>query len=367
MTIAFHKFEDAEKVPQNVHKLIELLNRPLPDIQEFASLPVMSSSSIAMRQLQRIAPSWNCKESPADSDKKVLSVAGTILMTSASLEKITSPNFPFGPRKTIHQWYTLIRFLILCSYEEADTDADLSVIYPLGFQEEKGDVRMLASFCADKSLLSACIDILDHPEPELDRADSDSEGHEDEQIDETESKNEDLISEKDAGGEKEEEEEEDDNDTKDSSFDWDTLDRPGLFGTLPQYDIYSAKFFFGLESESEDDEPPKYPFAHLPSYSHILSASVAYQRRSWGIDLPVIGFQISKNGRVVQTHIAWIDPSDVQTTPTVHILRPNPDDCESLSENSASQGHFTANPVHDFVCKYHEKGGKIVQTFVTNF
>jgi len=39
-----------------------------------------------------------------------------------------------------------------------------------------------------------------------------------------------------------------------------------------------------------------------------LMVSVLYQRRVWGIDLPVIGITLSKTGTIVQVLMGWLEP-----------------------------------------------------------
>lgn len=97
--------------------------------------------------------------------------------------------------------------------------------------------------------------------------------------------------------------------------------------------LNEAELFFGLDVVDEH-EPPEEPWMDLPLEAHIraerrtwpsvlfpvlciapedsiipLVASSVYHRWVWGIDLPIVAFEISKYGSIVRVHIGWADSS----------------------------------------------------------
>ena len=98
-----------------------------------------------------------------------------------------------------------------------------------------------------------------------------------------------------------------------------------------------AELFFGLDAIDEH-EPPEGTWLDLPNWSHILAgchsgpvvlfpvlcvaseteivplmASAAYHRHAWGVDLPIVGLEMSASSCSARVHISWVDPLfDVQ-------------------------------------------------------
>lgn len=83
---------------------------------------------------------------------------------------------------------------------------------------------------------------------------------------------------------------------EDESSDEPWLDLPLEAHILAERRTWPSVLFPVLCAASEDDIVP-------------LVASSAYQRWTWGIDLPIVGLEISNHGSIARVYIGWVDPS----------------------------------------------------------
>ncbi|TFY81689.1 hypothetical protein EWM64_g2320 [Hericium alpestre] len=91
-----------------------------------------------------------------------------------------------------------------------------------------------------------------------------------------------------------------------------------------------------------------FPVICVADSSNIVAhiASVAYQRRVWGIELPVVGLEVSPVGSGVRVHIGWLDSSSNDgRLPVVHTIKPAGIVLGLTAHAAAAQGVFDlANP-----------------------
>ncbi|KAJ3556116.1 hypothetical protein NM688_g2200 [Phlebia brevispora] len=362
MSVTFHTFQDASNLPSNVDNVVQLLQRPLPNTQKIASLPCITP--IAAKQLQRI-PVRPLDESLMN--EKLLDVANLVLMASAGIEELVERGDGCGSRPTKSLWYTLLRSIARCCHPDAEVSGDVSFIYPQGFEGEQGVASMLVTFSAGESLIASNLKVedsvvsCDTTSTHLPGAvqcinlttDCDSppeSGVEDETF------TNDSV---DDGAQ-------DDYQSIDSSYD--ELEDHPIFTAEPDFwepEYDEAELFFGLDHVDEH-EPSEAAWLDLPLCAHIfasrrawpvvafpilsvaeaeeivpLLSTVLYQRATWGIDIPAVGFEMSDFSSIVRVHVGWLGSSSgVDQLPSIHILRPDEEVCKRLPDSLSCAGLF---------------------------
>ncbi|KAL4246725.1 hypothetical protein ABKN59_008445 [Abortiporus biennis] len=332
MTTELHSFCHGTEWPESVQMLVGLLGRPLPRTEDLMSLSSMSPLSHS--QLEQISAE---SHSISLDESKLSSVANTVLLTSAAIKE--SMDRRIGPSHTIHHWFTLIKIIAHVTYRGAEVIGDVPIVYPSGFHIERGVASMLVTLPGSESLLSEILRYYSEPE------ETPNDGHatltRDELMPHSGKSCSDMND--------DDSMEDDDVDDSEENLSETSEERDHRFLTaMPDFPkpVDIDRLFFDLGTP-EEHEPQASPFLEFPLSAHILSgrcawpnlpfpvlcltsdniipllASVAYQRRTWGIELPAVGFQLSETGSLVHTYIAWIDPlSDFKCRPTVHLLCP---------------------------------------------
>ena len=217
-------------------------------------------------------------------------------------------------------------------------------VYPRGFGGEEGVAEMLMTFAADKAMVGLNLKPEHSEQTDIDNTSSACAYdlcafvQDDRSIPESgvgESSNEDENS-----GDEDDWEYDEEYDYTEESYD-EARDHPIYSAEpAPLAGIRApdeAEIFFGLDTIDEY-EPPEETWLDLPHWSHILAgfhsgpvvlfpvlcvaseteivplmASAAYQRHAWGVDLPVVGLDISASSCSARVYISWVDPlSDVQ-------------------------------------------------------
>ncbi|KAJ3554603.1 hypothetical protein NM688_g3020 [Phlebia brevispora] len=359
--------DDASKLPSNVDNVMQLLQRPLPNTQKIASLPCITP--IAAKQLQRI-PVRPLDESLMN--EKLLDVANLVLMASAGIEELVKRGDGCGSRPTKSLWYTLLRSIARCCHQDAEVSGDVPFIYPQGFEGEQGVASMLVTFSAGESLIASNLKAEDSVFP-CDTTSMHLPGAV-QCINLTancDSPPESGVEDETCTNDSEDDGAEDDYQSMDSSYD--ELDDHPIFTAEPDFwepEYDEAELFFGLDHVDEH-EPSEAAWLDLPLCAHILASrrawpvvtfpilsvakaeeivpllsTVLYQRATWGIDIPAIGFEISDFSSIVRVHVGWLGSSSgVDQLPSIHILRPDEEVSKRLPDSLSCAGLFDlSNP-----------------------
>ena len=202
---------------------------------------------------------------------------------------------------------------------------EVPCIYPKGFQHGRGTAAALLIFSADDSLLAANVSgqkqyIAEGACPPCGQV---SHGSCDETSRQSSSDGWSCTDDVDVSGDV-------DDQTLDS--DYDSVENHPIYTAnddiwIPEYD--EADLLFGFD-EVDEHEPPKRPWLDLPPSAHIraernswsavsfpilcvdfeetiipLMSSAIYQRRTWDMDLPVVGLQISQSSSLARVHVGW--------------------------------------------------------------
>ncbi|KAJ3554947.1 hypothetical protein NM688_g2843 [Phlebia brevispora] len=368
MPVTFHSFQDASNLPSNVDTVIHLLRGPLLDVERIASLPCLTP--IASEQLQHILVRPRAE---GVMNEKLLNVANLVLMMSAGIKELTHRGDERGLRPTKPLWYTLLRTIARCCYTDAEIIGEASFVYPKGFRGEQGVASMLVTFPAEASLVASNLDTQDKdllsdipPTCSPDAA---------QRLDPIacySSPTESGVGDESSTDDSDEDEDyENDHHTEDSSYDED--ENHPIFSAVPnpwRPKPDEAELFFGLDHVDEY-EPSEEKWLDLPLDAHVLAgrrawpfvsfpivciaeaeeivpllSSAVCQRATWGIDVPVIGFEMSKFDSIVHVYIGWFDSYEgTEHMPSIHILRQDEEASKHLPSLLSCPGFFDlSNP-----------------------
>ncbi|KAJ3477912.1 hypothetical protein NLI96_g10140 [Meripilus lineatus] len=347
MNITSHSFEDLSptSLPPQVSRLVDVLQAPLPKWLDFEKL----TSWCKERRVHELNEFCDAHMDDEVYGRLMVPLRDVISL-ALRIEAVSSD--PFSPCQTRHLWSSLIAQLGFLSNPHVETLSILSdqpFAQPKGFSSDEGTASMLISFQAERAKLDGALnpkelsDPFDHPQWKRD-----SEG------DDTETK------ESVGGGSEEVESQEEDTETKaseeaegeeqESAMNvsqalWPNGVDDFYYPRIPEYD--EADIFFGIDRESAST-PPLVDWLDLLSHTHILSsshvwpvaifpvfsvadstniiplvASIACQRTVWGLQLPVVAFEISNVDRVGHIHIGWAEQNETHTVPSIHVIRPS--------------------------------------------
>ncbi|KAJ3484977.1 hypothetical protein NLI96_g5273 [Meripilus lineatus] len=348
MNITFHSFEDLSPttLPPQVSKLVDVLQAPLPKWLDFEKL----TSWCKERRVHELNEFCDAHMND-DVYGRLMVPLRDVIYLALRIEAVSSD--PFSPRQTRHLWSSLIAqlgFLLNPHVETLSILSDQPFAQPKGFSSDEGTASMLISFQAERAMLNRALnpkelsDPFDHPQWKRDSEGEDTEAKESEGEESEE-------------GDSEEESEEEDTETKESEEEESAMNvsqalwRNGVddfyYPRVPEYDEFEADIFFGIDRKSAST-PPLVDWLDLPSYTHILSgshvwpiaifpifsvadstniiplvASIACQRTVWGLQLPVVAFEISNVDRVGHIHIGWAEQNETHAVPSIHVIRPS--------------------------------------------
>ncbi|KAF7790824.1 hypothetical protein EIP86_001781 [Pleurotus ostreatoroseus] len=365
MPVTFHTLEDVSTAPEGVKKLVANLQRPLCGKQKLESLPSMTP--LALAQLQRVQDQASDIGPAADTFDTISSVANLVLTTSATIEQLSRGGNGLEARSMVPHWYTLLRTIARASHPDVQITGYTPFIYPRGFGGE-GIAEMLMSFAADKVMVGLNLEPEHSEHSDIDVTSSACAEDLCPLVEDHESISESGVDEGSYMDDDEEAMAYEEDDYSEDSYD-EARDHPMFSAECgPLFDIRvpdEAELFFGLDAIDEH-EPPEETWLDLPHWSHILAgrhsgsvvlfpvlcvapeteivplmASAAYQRHAWGVDLPIVGLEISASSCSARVYISWVDPlSDVQHMPTVHIMHPMPDAATRTSDVLTLPGSF---------------------------
>ncbi|KAI0683971.1 hypothetical protein BC835DRAFT_1310776 [Cytidiella melzeri] len=284
-----HDIKEVQNVPKNVESILRRLAQPPPAFEDHDPL------------------SKECEE-------RLHRVSKTIEGISASFSELVRIKDDLGPRSTTALWHTLFRAIGRACDEEsvAISDPSLSgevdVALPVGSLPMECTASMLVSYVV-KDHIAALLPGPNHSSRISDTSSTYSDELEDEDDTSTESEA--------------------------DPFNWLTIARSRPWGLEPFANVSTS-------TPSASSQPP----CSLPRDCHILAgigpwpnlvlpvfcvtdpesiipvlSSVAYQRRIWNIDVPVIGIEVSKYGYVARVHVAWLDPPAHDGSDIMHVVR----------------------------------------------
>ncbi|TFY82018.1 hypothetical protein EWM64_g1999 [Hericium alpestre] len=424
MPVLLHDFpEDTEDIPQSVRELSQLIYRPLP-----ASLGRVEAStlcSIAQAQLKTASLQQYNVDGGNEDREPLHGVLNLVLMTSAAMAACVQIAMNGGERRRMDLFtFPLFRTLARVCHEECFVNGSVPFIWPKDFSDEHGVATMLISFGADKSVLrlqeaqectqsaasddATVVEDADDATSECpsknnqraqchraanddddddddvnfegettrddDTDDATEQNTEDEDVSQPDSEDTETDDDSDSEGDSED-------DTSEESFQW--YANAGRQLCNPKYLQQIRDRLAGRVPQEEE------PWLDLPLYTQIFTgqrawphiyfpvicvadssnivahvASVAYQRRVWGIELPVVGLEVCSIGSGVRAYIGWLDPLDddgilvnvsVHLTkarrsqriqPTVHIIKPAVDVRGLTSQAAAAHGVFDLSHAH---------------------
>ncbi|GBE87639.1 hypothetical protein SCP_1103160 [Sparassis crispa] len=313
----FHDITNPSDWPHKVQEVVHLLSQPLPNYISTGPWPFVSPlASYLLNELSQDAPRQRAfqheGQSVTDSVSRLNKVFDLVLSTVAALRELESLEDCGPARPTVPLWSLFFKGVgIACSPESCYMDEVSFVLPQLSPRSSQvvfdGIATLLISHIVDESQFvrsrsssdAMDVDAFSEPEDDQDGADASS-SHNSERIsiDGTHS-------------------------TADSEGDYaddqDSTDETSQQPSGPSIDVpFDAHVLRGSGRRL---------FAVLPVICvadsdniGALVTSVAYQRRVWDIDEPVVGFEVSKTGAVARILLGWVGAEvDGDFLPAVNI------------------------------------------------
>ncbi|GBE90005.1 hypothetical protein SCP_1800270 [Sparassis crispa] len=309
----FHDIANSSDWPPRVQEVVHLLTQPLPDYISTGPWPFVSPlASYLLNELGENSPRQRELQHEGQSVSRVNKVFDLVLSTVAALRELESLEDCGRARPTVPLWSLFFKVIgIACSPECCYMD-EVSFILPrLSPRSSQvildGTATLLISHIVDESqFVHSCsssdamdVDASSEPEDDQDGADaSSSHNSERTSIDGTHST---AYSEGDYT---------DDQDSTDETSE--QLSGPAIDVPFDAHVLRgSGRRLFAV-----------LPVICVADSDNIgaLVTSVAYQRRVWDIDEPVVGFEVSKTGAVARILLGWVGAeADGNYLPAVHI------------------------------------------------
>ncbi|KAL6308118.1 hypothetical protein BKA93DRAFT_892652 [Sparassis latifolia] len=324
-----HDIADSSEWPPQVQEIALLLSQPLPEYTSTGPWPFVSPiATHLLDELRQDTPYQKALKPSGQFVSRVHEVFDLVLSTVAALRELESLEDCGRPRPTVTLWFSLFKAIgMVCSPESCYLNGASFVLPRVSPQSNQvafdGVATVLISHVVDESGFSRSCSSSNAMD-----VDAPSDG--------TRSQN--------------------DGTDRSSSHNSMDLSIDGTRSTVDSSGDYADK-----DQESTDETSQEFsgPSIDVPFDAHVLSGSgrrsfvvlpmicvadadnirslvtsVAYQRRVWDIDEPVVGFEISKFGTVARILLSWVGTEmDSDCLPAVHIA------CAS-THSGATIGNF---------------------------
>ncbi|GBE81446.1 hypothetical protein SCP_0311750 [Sparassis crispa] len=325
----FHDIADSSEWPPQAQEIALLLSQPLPEYISTGPWPFVSPiATHLLGELRQDTPYQEALKPSGQFVSRVHEVFDLVLSTVAALRELESLEDCGRPRPTVTLWSSLFKGIGMACSPDSCYMVEVSFVLPRAPPRSNqiafdGVATVLISHVVDESGFSRSCS----PSNAMD-VDAPSDGTRSQSNSTDES-------------------------TSHNSMD---LCMDGSRSTVGSEGDYADE---DQESTDETSQELSGPSIDVPFDAHVLSGSgrrsfvvlpmicvadtdnirslvtsVAYQRRIWDIDEPVVGFEVSKFGTVARILLAWVGTEmDGDCLPAVHIA------CAS-THSGATMGNF---------------------------
>ncbi|KAG7440399.1 uncharacterized protein BT62DRAFT_938077 [Guyanagaster necrorhizus] len=309
--------------PVEVHQISTLFSNPVPHLKFSETYPGMTSLFTDLFKELRSATSTGLSTVEPES-QPLLGFLDIILETVSSLRRMQQDPHPF----TMPIWSTLVRALCYTCFNDVEIYNDTPFILPRNFVESvcDGHALMLVSFLYKNTLLS-----MSHSDAAPGESPCHQSNHSNEHPLEsgvvlTDEEGSELVS--DGNAPEVEPNTWTFSSESDRGFGGDIFDEPdsALFGDLSESEEWPCHNLSPSSSTRSLDMSFQahvllgkgrrmdavLPVICIADRENIMAliASVAYQRRVWGIEEPIVGVILTKDGFSAQVILGWTNPPD---------------------------------------------------------